>query len=331
MRRSTGWRVRQIHFVFLLCALLTGLIACGGRAGTGGCGGVWRTSRVNQSVSSKPPAHAPQRIISLSPNVTEILYGVGAFDRVIAVSDYCSFPPEVEKLPRIGGWQNTNLERLASFRPDLIVLAEAQAPFIKDRLDALGIPTLVVPSRSLEDAFTAISEIGRATGQAAEAEKLLTHTRATIENVRERTRDRPRRRVLCVVDRVPGTLRDLYTATKGSFISELVEIAGGESIAPPVESGWGKITKEAVVALDPEVIIDMVQSAQGKFAEDPQGVWRELPRVRAVRDGRIYPLREMWVLHPSQFVGDTARRFAEIIHPDAFSSDAKESAQPQKN
>jgi iron complex transport system substrate-binding protein len=266
----------------------------------------------------------PQRIISLSPNTTEILDGIGAFARVVAVSDYCDFPPEVKSLPRIGGWQNINLERVASFRPDLIIMAEPQAPFIKDRLDALKIPTLVVPSRSLADVYTAMEQIGAATGNTREAQELIIKTRAQVEDVRARTRDLPRRSVLCVVDRVPGTLRDLYSASKGTFFVELIEAAGGDSIAPPAESGWGKITKEAVVALDPEVIIDMVQAAQGKLGEDPQAVWRELPRVRAVRNGRVHPLRETYVLHPSQFVGDTARRFAELIHPEAFAKEPKQ-------
>jgi iron complex transport system substrate-binding protein len=279
--------------------------------------------QANRNETQTQPATLPQRIISLSPNTTELLYGIGAFSRVVAVSDYCDYPPEVKDLPRIGGWQNTNLERLASFQPDLVVMAEPQAPFIKDRLDALKIPNLVVPSRSLEDVYKAMEQLGRATGNTREAQELIDKTRAQVEDVRARTRNLPRRRVLCVVDRVPGTLRDLYSATKGTFFVELIEAAGGESIAPTAESGWGKITKEAVVALDPEVIIDMVQAAQGKLGEDPQAVWRELPRVRAVRDGRVYPLRETSVLHPSQFVGDTARRFAELIHPEAFTNEAK--------
>src|SRR3972149_4198581 len=95
------------------------------------------------------PQPVPQRIISLSPTITEIIYGIGAFDRVVAVSEFCDFPPEVEKLPRVGGWQNTNLEKLASLRPDLVILTEAQAPFIQHHLDALGIPILVVRSQSL--------------------------------------------------------------------------------------------------------------------------------------------------------------------------------------
>lgn len=275
-------------------------------------------ANANASDAQSATASRPQRIVSLSPNVTEILYGVGAFDRVVAVSDYCTYPAEVANLPRVGGWQNTNIERVAALHPDLVILTEAQAPFVKDRLDALRIPTLVVPSRTLSDAFSAIEQTGRATGNEAEAQRLAAETRAAVEDVRARTRTLARRRVLCVVDRVPGTLRDLYTASRGSYLSEIIEAAGGESIAPPAEVGYGRISKEAVVTLDPEIIIDMVQGAQGTLAEDPQAVWRELSQVRAVRDRRIFPLRDPSVLHASQFVGATARRFAEIIHPEAF-------------
>ncbi|HEY0078277.1 MAG TPA: helical backbone metal receptor [Pyrinomonadaceae bacterium] len=288
------------------------------------CGGGGRAPQLAGEQASKNETSAPQRIISLSPNTTEILYGVGAFARVVAVSDYCDYPPEAKNLPRIGGWQNINLERVASFKPDLIIFAGAQAPFVQDRLEALGIRTLSVPSRSLEDVFTSIDAIGRATGNVREAQALAERTRAQIEEVRSRVRDLPKRRVLCVVDRVPGTLRDLYSASHGTFFVQLIEAAGGESIAPPAEGGWGKITKEAVVALNPEIIIDMAQqSSQGsKLGEDPQAVWRELSTVSAVREGRVYSLKETSVLHPSQFVGDTARRFAELIHPEAFKDNA---------
>ena len=262
---------------------------------------------------------SPRRIISLSPSTTEVLYGVGAFERVVAVSDYDKFPPGVEELPKIGGWSNTNLEQVASLKPDLIVMAGAQAPFVKDKLEALKIQTLVVPDRSIEDALASIELIGRAVGKEAEAQALLAKTRAKLEDVRARTRDVPRVRVLCVVDRVPGTLRGLYTATGGSFLAQLIEMAGGESIAPPTASGFGQISKEAVVSLNPDVIIDMVQSiGDSRLAEDPKLVWRELEGVKAVQSGRVYPLRDTSVLHPSQFVGDTARQFAELIHPEAW-------------
>ena len=263
----------------------------------------------------------PARIISLSPNTTEILYGIGAFDRVVAVSDYCTFPPEVKGLPRVGGWSNPNREQIAALRPDLVVFAEPQAQYIKEPAEAMGIKTLSVPSNSLADALASIEAVGRAAGREEEARRLLAETRAGLEDVRLRASRLPRRRVLCVVDRAPGTLRDIYTAADGSFIEQLIELAGGESVAPPASSGWGKIQKEAIVALDPEVIIDlMIHKTDGALAEDTLSVWRELATLRAVREGRVHPVREETALHPSQFVADTARRFAEIIHPEAFSS-----------
>lgn len=271
----------------------------------------------NTTAPSAPPQYA--RIISLSPSTTEMLYGLGLFPRIVAVSDYDEYPPEVKTLPRIGGWSNTNLEQVAGLRPDLIVLTESQAPFIKDKVEALGIKTLVVPSYTVADVLTGIEQIGQATDRAQVAQQLVAETRAKLADVQTRTSSSPRVRVLCIVDRVPGTLRGLYAATQGSFIAELIETAGGTSIAPAAPGGFGQINKEAVVALDPEVIIDLEQNTtDNKLAEDTQAVWRELAQVKAVRTGRVYAVRDTSVLHPSQFVGDTARKFAVLLHPEVF-------------
>ena len=264
----------------------------------------------------------PRRIISLSPNVTDILEGVGAFDRVVAVSNYCSYPPGVASLPRVGGWQNASLEEVSSLGPDLVAMAEVQAPFVDSKLRALGIETLVVPSQSLEDVFTAIDAIGRGVGRQQQALRLQREVRAVLDRVARHTQGLPKRSVLCVVDRVPGTLRGLYTASQGSYLTRLIEIAGGRSIAPPATANYGRIGKEAVVTLNPEVVIDMVQGAQGALAEDPIGIWSALKEIRAVRRRRVHPVREMFVLHASQFVAKTAELFSKLIHPEVFGTDA---------
>ena len=261
----------------------------------------------------------PARIISLTPSTTEILHGIGAFGRVVAVSDYCTYPPEVSKLPRAGGWSNPNMEQIAGLRPDLVIISDAQAQFVRDKVEAAGIKTLVVPSQTLEDAFSSITLVGHATGDEEAAERLLKQTRASVETVRLATERLPRRRVLCVVDRVPGTLRDLYTAGGDSFIAQLIRVAGGEPVSPTTREGWGKMQKEAVVALDPDVVLDLMMHKEGgAFDEDTLAVWKELPSLRAVREGRVYPVRDETVLHPSQLVGASARKFAELIHPEAF-------------
>jgi len=263
-------------------------------------------------------APLPRRIISVSPNITEILYGVGAFDRVVAVSDYCTYPPEVRNLPRVGGWQNSDLEKIASLRPDLVLLTDAQAPFIQDKLRQLELRSLTVPRASLQDVFTAIELIAGVTGKEQEGRELIRRTRAKLDEVRSRTKNLPRRSVLFVIDRTPGTLQDLYAATEGSFLVELIEIAGGRSIAEPAKIGYGRISKDAILIKNPEVIIDMVQGSIGKFGEHPELVWRDLPELRAVRQGRVYPVQNEYISHASQFVAETAQVLARMIHPEAF-------------
>jgi iron complex transport system substrate-binding protein len=264
----------------------------------------------------------PERIVSLSPSVTEILHGIGAWPQVIAVSQFCTYPDDVKSKPRVNGWDKTNLEQVMALKPDFVIGVDAQEPFLRDKLNGLGVRSLFVKSQTLADVLASIGEIGRATGHEQEAIDLSAKTQGEIDAVRKAVADCPHPRVLCVVDRVPGTIRDLYTATRGSYLDELISIAGGESIAPQAEHGYGKINKEAVLTLNPEVIIDMVQGSKGNFGEDPIAVWNELAEVRAVREKRIYSMSDPSVIHPSQFVGHTAQVFARALHPESF-PDAK--------
>ena len=263
---------------------------------------------------------SPKRIISTSPNITEILYGIGAFDKVVAVSDYCTYPPAVKNLPHVGGWENSNLEQIIRLRPDLVFLTDAQAPLIGPQLQQLGLRTLVVPSRTLADVFEAMNLLGRATGHQSQARELAAHVHSKLDAMRLRTIRLPRRRVLLVVDRTPGTLRDLYVVTPGSFLAELIDIAGGQCAAAPEPAGYSKISKEAVVALAPDLIIDFVHGSTNRLGEDPIAVWGDLSLLRAVRERQVYPVRNEFLPHASQFVADTAELFAHIIHPELAES-----------
>jgi iron complex transport system substrate-binding protein len=119
-----------------------------------------------------------------------------------------------------------------------------------------------------------------------------------------------------VVDRTPGTLRDLYVATRGSFLADLIDVAGGECVAAPEPAGYSKISKEAVAALAPDLILDFVHGSTNRLGEDPIAVWGDLSLLRAVRERKVYPVRNEFVPHASQFVADTAELFARIIHPE---------------
>src|SRR5947209_4647554 len=102
-------------------------------------------------------ADTPKRIVSMSPNLTELLYGIGAFDRVVGVSDYSSYPPEAAKLPSVGQWHAPNLERLVSLRPDLVVIDSGEAAFVNDKFKALGLHVVVAPTQTVQDIYTSMA------------------------------------------------------------------------------------------------------------------------------------------------------------------------------
>src|SRR5260370_31079301 len=212
-------------------------------------------------------ATRPQRIVSLSPNVTEILYGVGAWPQVVAVSQYCTYPEDVKNKPPVDGWRDTNLDKVMALKPDLVIGVDTQAPFVQDKLNALGMHTLFVTAQNLADVLASIKEIGRAVGHEQQGLELAQQTQGEIDAIRSSVANRGRPRVLFIVGRLPGTLRDLYTATRGSFLDDLVGIAGGDSIAPPSERGYVKIPKEAVLARDPEVLLAIVHDPHSSLPD----------------------------------------------------------------
>ncbi|MBV8068393.1 MAG: ABC transporter substrate-binding protein [Acidobacteriaceae bacterium] len=258
----------------------------------------------------------PNRIVSLSPNTTELLYGIGAFPRVVGVSQYCTYPNEVMKLPRIGGWEDSSIEKILALRPDLVVLTKPQEPFIGDALRNFHVRYVAVPSESLEDVYRAIQMIGGETGNEKDAAELSRHIRTSLDVIRSATRDLPKPSVLVSVGHTPGTLSDLYVATEGSYLVDLITFAGGRSVAPPDRLGYGKISKEAVMKLNPEVIIDLVPGVNAKHAEEAVADWSDLPELRAVREKRVYSITDPFAVHPSQFVTHTAELFEGILHPE---------------
>jgi iron complex transport system substrate-binding protein len=262
-------------------------------------------------------ADRPHRIVSLSPDLTEIVYGVGAFNRVVAVSDYDTWPPETAKLPHLGQLHNPSFEKLVGLRPDLVIVNKAQAPFFEGTLKELGLTVLKTSNSSVQEVYDAMMAIGRATGNEREAAKLVASTREGLERVARRTARLPRTPTVLIVDRLPGTLRDLYTATDGSFLAELVGIAGGQIAVQPVEHGYKKLVKEDLLAVNPEIILDFIQGPKSRFAGDPLDAWREMPELKAVRARRVYGVNEDFVPHASQRIVQTAELFAKLIHPEA--------------
>lgn len=267
-------------------------------------------------VTSAAASNIPQRIVSLSPDLTEMLYGVGALSRVVGVSNYDTWPPEARRILRLGQMHSPNYEKLIGLRPDLVVINNAEAPFLEDTLRELGLNVLQTSNRSVAAIYAAMIAIGHATGHDREAAKLVAVTREGLDRVARSVAGRPKPRVVMIVNRTPGTLRDLSAATDGSYLAELVGIADGVIPLAPVASGYTRLKKEDLLAVDPDIILDFVHGPRSRLAGGAIEAWEELPELKAVRTRRVLAVNEDFVPHASQRIVQTAELFARLIHPE---------------
>lgn len=147
---------------------------------------------------------SPQRIISTAPSITEMLYALGLGDRVVGVTRFCRYPPEAQQKPKIGDYINPNLEAIAALRPDLVIV-QTNPVRLAERLQALHLRTLEVDQQNLAALYNSMRVTGVAAGVSTRAEQLITSIQSQLAAVRTRAAALPRRRVMFVVGRAPGT------------------------------------------------------------------------------------------------------------------------------
>lgn len=261
------------------------------------------------------PNNTPERIVSLSPNLTHIIYALGALDRVVGVTIYSDFPPRAQELPEVGGWVNPNFEAIVALRPDLVVLMRDQDTLFGEKIRDLGVKTLVTDSNnSVEDILNTITYIGGVLGKEAEARNVTSGIEASLGEIKRKTQGLPKKKILLVVGRNPGTLEDIYVIGRNNYINELIELAGGENSVENNRLSI-KITKEAMLTFDPDVIIE-INHEQLDREKEILGTWSKLKQSRAVRNGEVYILPSTVLLHPSQTIVEGARVLTRILHPE---------------
>jgi iron complex transport system substrate-binding protein len=258
----------------------------------------------------------PKRIVSLSPSITEILYGIGAFNYIVGVTIYSDFPEEVKNLPKVGGWINPNIEAILLLKPDLVIMTVEQDRIFGNKIRGLGLDTLSVDgNRSIEDIITAIEKIGMALNKSLEAKKLIEDIIMGIEEVKRKTKNLTPKRVLFVIGRNPNTLEDIYAIGKPSFVNDMITIAGGRNVVE--NNGLAiKISKEAIVDLNPDVVIEVNHS--GTKSDEFKKAWSQLKEISAVRNGKVYTVSSSALLHPSQRIIEGIRILTELLHPEVF-------------
>jgi iron complex transport system substrate-binding protein len=261
----------------------------------------------------------PRRIVSLVPATTEMLFAMGAGDRLAGVSDYDRFPPEVEKIARAGGLLDPNLERILALRPDLVIVYQTQAD-LKRQLDRAGIPVYDYVHRGLPDITETIRSIGRRIGLAAAADAEAERIERQLAATRARVAGRKRPKTLVVFGRDPGALRHIDASGGYGFLHDLLELAGGDDALADVKRQSVQMSSEMVLARAPEVILELHYgtSLSGDRMEAERRVWNTLPSVPAVKNGHVYLLTGDEFVVPGPRIVIAADRFARTLHADAF-------------
>ena len=230
----------------------------------------------------------PQRVISLSPNLTEMIYDMGAQDQLVGDTDYCKFPPEAQKKEKIGGWVNPNIEKMVSLKPDLIVALKFHDKAV-NTLKKLKMNVVVLNCDSVEDILASYSQLGKLLGHEKQAEAARQSLVARLEKIKQRAKGKKPVAVLFVVGRTPGTVDQVYAVGGKNFINELIEMAGGVNVMVDAMTGYPLVSKEELIQRNPDLIVDSVLSHELKARKvENQSAWDQMPVLKAVQQKHVY-------------------------------------------
>ena len=276
-----------------------------GAAASGDPSGAIAAVRVDDAGDSLPPPARRTRIVSLIPATTEILFALGAGDRVVGRTRWDSWPPAAAAVPDLGDGIRPSVETIISARPDLVILyATGDNRAAALSLRAAGIPVISLRMDLIEQFERATLVLGAAVGEPARARGVVDSVRATLDRVRAATAGQARPTVFMMAWEVP-----LMTIGSGSFLSELVEIAGGRNVFGDMDGPSPQVSFEEVLRRNPQFILGRPETV-GKLTGSDR--WRALP---AVRDGRVLVMDTLIVGRPGVRLGEAAVSIAKLLHP----------------
>ncbi len=262
-------------------------------------------------------AAAPLRIVSTAPSLTEALFALGLGPQVVGVTDYCLYPPEAASKPRIGTFLQPSLERILALKPDLVLTIRNPVE-LTEKFRRVGLKVEEFADDTTADVFAALDRLGRLTSRQAEAARIASSILKDFEAVRGRAASLPRRRVLFLVGRSPGSFQGMYGAGPQTFIDEIMAMAGGVNVLASSGPRYPKVSLEQILSTDPDVILDMgnLDHAAGKPlqpAPEVLALWAQYPQLRAVRGKQVYVVAGDLYIRPGPRMGQAARAYLRLI------------------
>ncbi|UCG16357.1 MAG: ABC transporter substrate-binding protein [Phycisphaerales bacterium] len=251
----------------------------------------------------------------MAPNSVEILWELGVGSRLVGVSRYTVYPPQLAHVPRIGGQRDPNLEAIVTLGPDLVILRGRQEKLEKLCRDR-GIAVFYDPTNRLSDVYETITRLGAMFDRVEQADALCRRVRERLARVQGRAAGRPAVKVLLTM-RGPDRLANIGTVGQGSYLHELIELAGGENVFGDLDVAYPQVSIEEIVVRRPEVIIEVSPGGRpaGGYVQLAEQ-WHPLRQIPAVRNGRVHVLTEDYAMIPSPRLVLLAEKLLSLLHPD---------------
>lgn len=251
-----------------------------------------------------------ERAISLAPSITEMIFAVGAGDRLVGVTTYCNYPAEASAIEKVGDTQTPNIEKIIALKPQIVFVSTAsQLEAFTKTLEEQGIAVFVSNAKSLHEVFQTMLHLGELFGTKEKAEELVTHLTGRASLVRHMNsfvEPRAERKIFTRVF-VQISNDPLFTIGKDSFLTEVLEYSGGVSVTKDIPTAYPKVSKETALALNPEVII-LSDSEDNK---EPNSVFRN---SGAVKNGRVYRINADIISRPGPRLVDALEEIARDLH-----------------
>lgn len=250
----------------------------------------------------------PEKIVSLSPAHTEILFALGLGDKIVGVSNWCNKPEEALDKEKVGDAFSLNKEKLVSLKPDIVFIPGSEdSPQVKE-IEDLGIAVYVSNPASVSQVFEEIRRVAEVTGVKDQGQQLAEKLEGELDSIKEKleTTEGSKVKVLVLVD------PELWTVGPGSFIDEVVALAGGDNVMGDVDMQYLQVSMEEVLSRDPDVILMTVPEDQCAALEERPG-WTDL---RAVKEGRVYYVDGDLVSRPGPCIVDAIEEVAGYLYPD---------------
>lgn len=252
----------------------------------------------------------PEKVISIAPNITEMVFALGASEKLIGRTDYCNYPEESSNIESIGGLQDPNVEKIVELNPDIVIASAHFKKEVLEKLEALGVKVVVFyGEESFDGVYESITKVGNILNKNSDADTVVSNMKEKVEFVTGKVKDEEKPSVYYVVGYGEG---GDYTAGKGTFIGELIQMAGGINSASDVE-GW-TYSLEKLVENDPNILI-CSNKWDSKVGIEAANGYKDLT---AVKEGRLMEINDDLIVIQGLRLAEGLQAMAKLIHPDLF-------------